>query len=133
MKSSFPGIKRLLKLESTTSTQDFARGLAKEGAKEGTLVWALRQTSGRGRMERRWHSAGGGLYFSLILKPPFPPSKLADFSLLTAEAAAEAISDLTDLRMEVKPPNDVVTRDSEGVLRKVCGILAEASGGATSL
>jgi BirA family biotin operon repressor/biotin-[acetyl-CoA-carboxylase] ligase len=133
VKDGLPGITDLRRLAVTASTQDLAKDLARGGARDATLVWALRQTRGRGRLARRWLSGAGGLYFSLILKPAFPPSRLADFSLMTAEAASEALESLTGLHMEVKPPNDVMTRDPKGVLRKVCGILAEACGGAASL
>lgn len=128
-----PGVKRLLKLPATASTQDLAKDLARRGAEDWTLVWSLRQTAGRGRLDRRWHSDPCGLYFSLILKPPFAPSRLADFSLMTAEAAASAVSSLTGLRVAVKPPNDVMALDHEDLPRKVCGILAEACGGALTL
>ena len=126
-----PGVVQVLRLSVTDSTQSVARFLAEQGAPDRTLVWADRQTAGRGRMERLWDSRPGGLYFSLILRPAFPPSRLADLSLATAAAAAEALRDLggTGLRAAVKPPNDVI--GSRGRRSgKVCGILAEASGGA---
>jgi len=131
MPADLPGITQLLRLSSTDSTQTVARFLAEQGAPDRTLVWADRQTTGRGRMKRRWTSRPGGLYFSLILRPSFPPARLADLSLAMAEAAAAALA-CTGISTAVKPPNDVI--GSRGRRRgKVCGILAEASGGSRSV
>ncbi|HVA80459.1 MAG TPA: hypothetical protein VNF29_06000, partial [Candidatus Binataceae bacterium] len=52
------------------STQTTARELAAAGAAQGTVVIAERQTAGRGRMGRVWHSpAGANLYATIILRP----------------------------------------------------------------
>ena len=75
------GTSQVLRLSVTDSTQAVARFLAEQGAPDRTLVWADRQTAGRGRLKRRWDSRLGGLYFSLILRPAFPPSRLAALSL----------------------------------------------------
>jgi BirA family biotin operon repressor/biotin-[acetyl-CoA-carboxylase] ligase len=115
-------------LPVTDSTQNVARFLAEQGAPHGTLVRADRQTAGKGRLERKWESKPGGLYFSLILRPDFAPSKLADLSLATGEAAARALQGLAGIETAVKPPNDVYAIKN-GKARKICGILAEASGG----
>jgi len=148
--TDLPGIAQLLRLSSADSTQAVARFLAEQGAPDLTLVWADRQTAGRGRMKRRWISRPGGLYFSLILRPSFAPSRLADLSLAMAGVAAEALAS-TGIATTVKPPNDVI--GSRGRRRryrkfrrcrpdgfpygrrrgKVCGILAEASGGSRSV
>jgi BirA family biotin operon repressor/biotin-[acetyl-CoA-carboxylase] ligase len=124
---------RLLRFESLGSTQAEARRLAEEGAAAWTLVWALRQTAGRGRMERSWSSEPGGLYVSLILRPRAVPSDLPGYSLLFAEACAAAIMKETGLETAIKPPNDVLCRPKGGDWKKVCGILLEASGGSKSV
>ena len=124
---TFPGVSQVLHLAVTDSTQTVARFLAEEGAPHGTLVWADAQTGGRGRMKRRWKSAPGGLYFSLILRPRFAPSRLAELSLRTAEAAATSLSRQAGIETLIKPPNDVYAVKNARA-RKICGILAEASG-----
>ena len=54
--------------ETVDSTNRFAMGLAREGAPEGTVVLADRQTAGMGRLQRAWQSPPGcNLYLSVIL------------------------------------------------------------------
>ena len=100
------------------STMDRAHALAREGA----LVFALRQAQGRGRLGRRWESPEGGAYFSLLLKPSRPPTEIPQLSLVAGLAAAEAIHELTNLSPLIRWPNDLLLDD-----RKVAGILVEAS------
>jgi len=114
------------------STQTLAKTMAEDGADDWTLVLADRQTAGRGRMERTWNSAAGGLYFSLIIRPKFGPKRLADLSLAAAAAASETIGKITGLQTVVKPPNDVFAF-AESRAFKVCGILAEARGDSKTL
>lgn len=130
---TLPGITTLLHFEEIASTQTMARTLAQAGASDRTLVWADRQTSGRGRMSRKWDSAEGGLYVSLILKPKFPPSRLAAFSLMTAHSVAAALAKHAPIETAVKPPNDVLAFRPGEKPKKICGILSEASGSSRGL
>lgn len=131
--AKYAGVRRLIRLDRSDSTQTVARRLADEGAPDGTLVWALRQTAGKGRLGRRWRSAPGGLYVSWLIRPSFPPSRLAHFSLACGAAAAAALRDAAGVETAVKPPNDVLARGADGKFRKLCGILCEASGDSARL
>lgn len=112
---------RLVRLGETASTNDDARRLAAEGAAEGTLVWAERQTSGRGRRGRRWESPAGNLYMSLLLRPKLPLAKAGQVGFLAALAIAETCAELLPQRaIACKWPNDVLI---EG--RKIAGLLLE--------
>ena len=105
------------------STNDAARRWAAEGAPEGCLVLAERQTRGRGREGRRWWSApGASLTFTLVARP-LPPEQavLARFTAWGAVALAEMLREDYGLPAAVKWPNDVLLRG-----RKVAGVLAEA-------
>lgn len=126
------GVPRLVRLERVDSTQAVARRLAAEGAPDGTLVWALSQSAGKGRLGRRWRSAPGGLYASWILRPKFPPERLAELSLACGEALATALREF-GAATTVKAPNDVLALCADGKARKVCGILCEAAGDSRSL
>jgi BirA family biotin operon repressor/biotin-[acetyl-CoA-carboxylase] ligase len=127
-----PGVKRLVRLKTVDSTQAVARRLAEEGAPDGTLVWALSQTAGKGRMGRKWRSAPGGLYASWLLRPKFAPARLGELSIACGEALAETLRDF-GAAATVKPPNDVLALCPDGKARKVCGILCEAAGDSKSL
>ena len=108
-------------LEETESTQLVARDLARGGAPEGTTVIAERQTAGRGRLGRVWHSpAGQNLYCSVVLRPPLPPAAVPQLALVAGLAVADAVAATTRLRPAIKWPNDVLLRG-----RKVAGILTE--------
>lgn len=58
---------RILAFEELGSTNDEAKRLAAEGAPHGTVVWAKRQTAGRGRRGRTWASPEGNLFCSIIV------------------------------------------------------------------
>ena len=104
------------------STMERAHALAGAGAGEGTLVFAARQTEGRGRLGRTWESPDGGAYFSLILKPARPVAETPQLSLVAGLAAAEALKELTGLSPAIRWPNDLLL---DG--RKIAGILTEVS------
>ncbi|MGB9920881.1 MAG: biotin--[acetyl-CoA-carboxylase] ligase [Moorellales bacterium] len=115
--------------ERVGSTMEVARGLAEEGAEEGTLVIAESQEAGRGRLGRAWVSAPGvGLWFSLVLRPRLLPAQVAKTTLLAAVAAAEAVAAVTGLAPGIKWPNDLLL---EG--KKLCGILTELKGQADAV
>ena len=62
--------------EITESTNGSALRLADGGEPEWTLVLADHQTSGRGRLGRRWVSAPGtSLLFSFVLRPALEPQQ----------------------------------------------------------
>lgn len=106
----------------TGSTNTDAREWAEDGAPEGALVVADRQTAGRGRWGRAWSSApGSSLLFSLILRPSIGVSQVGLLPILIGLACAEAIEDLSDVRPTLKWPNDVNIRG-----KKVAGVLAES-------
>jgi BirA family biotin operon repressor/biotin-[acetyl-CoA-carboxylase] ligase len=117
-------------LDETGSTNDEALRWEEEGAEDGSLVVADRQTAGRGRMGRSWITQpGAALAFSLVFKPQAQEmDHLQLFSPLGALGVALALEKHYGLRPQVKWPNDVLL-DQE----KVCGVLAEASWSGESL
>jgi BirA family biotin operon repressor/biotin-[acetyl-CoA-carboxylase] ligase len=104
------------------STNDRAKELALEGCPEGTLVIAESQISGRGRLGRKWESPkGGGLYFSLVLRPKFAPSQAPRITILAGVAVCKAIRSISpSLNAGIKWPNDILIKG-----KKVAGILTE--------
>lgn len=113
---------RLVRLDETASTNDDARRLAGEGAPHGTLVWAQRQSAGRGRRGRLWESPAGNLYMSLLLRPEMPLARAGQVGFLAALAIAETLATLLpDRRVACKWPNDVLI---DG--KKAAGLLLES-------
>ena len=108
------------------STMFAAQRLANDGAPSGTIVGADEQTAGQGRYGRQWHSEpDAGLYVSLILRYPFPPSALPIVTLALGLAAVEAILKATDLACDLRWPNDVLVQS-----KKCAGILTQLEGSA---
>jgi BirA family biotin operon repressor/biotin-[acetyl-CoA-carboxylase] ligase len=107
--------------EETTSTNDVIEKLARDGVKEGAVVFAESQTRGRGRLGRRWMSpARKGLWFSVLLRPELQPQETTQLTVASATALARAIRSATGLQPEIKWPNDLLIRG-----RKLAGILTE--------
>lgn len=111
----------ILCYETVGSTMDEAFRLAAAGAGSGTVVCAEGQTQGRGRQGREWSSPKGrGLYFSLILRPPWAPGEVAKITFLTAVAVCEAARERTGVPARIKWPNDILVGRN-----KLAGILTE--------
>ena len=107
------------------STMSEASRLAAAGAQNGTVVIADEQTSGIGRLGRSWISEGGvGIYASILLRLPVPPSDLPVASLLIGLAVAEGITKATHVTCDLRWPNDVLIGE-----KKVAGILAQLVNG----
>lgn len=114
--------------ESMDSTNNFAMRLAKEGAPEGTIVFTDYQTSGKGRLNHKWHSsANQNLLMSILLRPELEVEMVQKIALATATILIDAIKDFFKNRkikisnLKVKWPNDVLL---DG--KKLGGILAES-------
>ncbi len=110
----------LLCYDSVTSTMDVARREALRGTAEGTAAVAERQTAGRGRLKRAWHTPEGNIAVSVVLYPPLEFRN--QLIMLASLAVLNSIRSVTGLSCTLKWPNDV---QIDG--RKVCGILIETS------
>ncbi len=109
-------------LPKTDSTNTFLKQAALDGAREGTTIIALEQSSGKGRLSRKFFSPKGGIYMSFLLRPN---GNLFDATLVTTAAAVavcEAIEKHTDKKPQIKWVNDVFIEN-----KKVCGILTETA------
>jgi BirA family biotin operon repressor/biotin-[acetyl-CoA-carboxylase] ligase len=114
---------RLVFHESIGSTNDDAKRLARDGAAEGTLVWALEQTAGRGRRGRAWVSPRGNLYASVVMRPNCPANRAAQLGFVAALAIGGGLASLFPRldNLSYKWPNDVLVSG-----RKIAGILLES-------
>jgi len=117
---------RIHHLQETASTMDDAAVLARSGCADFTVIVADRQTGGRGRMERRWVSDSGGLYFTIVLRPSIPLVEASLVNLAAAVEMADLLRSSYDVPATLKWPNDILVDDM-----KICGILSrmETEGG----
>jgi len=125
--ASRPGLWREVRVvEETGSTNADLLARARSGAGEGLVLVAEAQTSGRGRMGRRWISPPRrALTFSVLLRPAVPAGLLGWLPLLAGVAVASALERTAGVDARLKWPNDVLADDA-----KIAGILAERSGSA---
>ena len=113
---------RLIRFESTESTNEEARRLAALGDRGPVWITAREQTKGRGRRGNLWVSAPGNLFATLLMEAPH--SVAAQLGFAASLAAADVVASYASApRVSLKWPNDVLL-DS----RKVAGILLEALG-----
>lgn len=109
--------------QETSSTNDIADKLARDGVPEGVVIFAEAQTRGRGRLGRKWVSpAGKGLWFSVLLRPDLRPEAATQLTVAAANALARAVRQFAGLDPEIKWPNDILLQG-----RKIAGILTELS------
>jgi BirA family transcriptional regulator, biotin operon repressor / biotin---[acetyl-CoA-carboxylase] ligase len=108
-------------VEETESTNDLAWEAAERGAAAGFVVFAERQTKGRGQYGRRWESAPyQGLWFSVLLRPAMTLRESPRLTSLLAEVVSATIAEETGCAPTIKPPNDIYIAG-----RKVAGVLVE--------
>ena len=111
---------RLHYFDRVGSTMDVLHELATRGAKAGSAVLAGEQMEGRGSRGRSWHSPPGGLWLSVLFRPPVAQG-LEVISLRAGLAIAEALQPLLSEPLQLKWPNDLMIQD-----RKLGGVLCEA-------
>jgi len=115
------GVPRVLLYDQVTSTLDIAHPLARDGAAEGTLILAERQTAGRGRSGRAWASEEGVGIWSTLIARTADDAALDVLSLRVGLAVARMLDVFTDGDIQLKWPNDLMLRDG-----KLGGILIES-------
>ena len=116
----------IYRIDETTSTNDEARDAK---YRHGDIVWAERQTAGRGQRGHTWTSPEGeNLTFSMVLEPRFLP---VGEQFLLSEAVTLALTDTFaayGIDTRIKWTNDIYVGD-----RKLVGILIEHNHAGASL
>jgi BirA family biotin operon repressor/biotin-[acetyl-CoA-carboxylase] ligase len=112
----------LLVLDEIDSTNDEAARQLTSGRPTPFAVLARRQTRGRGRFGRVWHSESpGNLYASFAFRPNVPPAGMQTFTLWMGVNVCELLTNFAALSPGIKWPNDILF---DG--RKAGGMLTEA-------
>lgn len=118
-----PLAREILVFSETSSTNDVASRLGRQGHVGGLAVFAERQSAGRGRFGRRWDSADhAGLWFSLLLRPELTTAHWPRLTTWAGVAVAAAIERFTGIPAQLKWPNDILVSG-----KKVTGILIESA------
>jgi len=113
--------REIVVLEETVSTNDSALQRATFDTPEGLVVFAERQTAGRGQRGNPWESAAHkGLWFSILLWPKVDISDSGGLTVWAAEAIAQTFAQEFALTVTVKPPNDICVSG-----KKIAGVLVE--------
>ena len=109
-------------LDEVDSTNDEAARQLAAGRAAPFVILARRQTRGRGRLGRAWHSeANGNLYASFAFRPQLPPARMPTFTLWMGVNVCELIANFCRTAPGIKWPNDLLF---DG--RKAGGMLTEA-------
>lgn len=114
------GQKEWILLPETLSTNQEAILHAAQGAAEGTIIMAQKQTNGRGRKGKEWFSAPRSIYFSTVLRPDISPEKQAMLTTMATVAVQKTLIDFTELDATIKWPNDILVHG-----KKIAGTLVE--------
>ena len=118
-------------VDTIDSTNSELMRRARAGDSAPVLLVAERQTAGRGRLGRPWHSAQDEeqpltLTFSLGL--PLAPKDWSGLSLAVGASVADSLDADGRTGIRIKWPNDLWTADD----RKLAGILIETATAATA-
>lgn len=102
-------------LEQVDSTNNYAKN---NDLSNGSIVTCEEQTTGRGRLGRRWESQKG-MCMTIVLIPEIELSQISRITQVGAAAVAKALEEL-EINAQIKWPNDIFLNG-----KKICGILTE--------
>lgn len=109
--------------ETIDSTNNYAKKIAIDDARHGSLIVANHQSAGRGRQGHTFYSpADKGIYMTILLRPKEPLQELLKCTLAAGVATCQAIEELCSITPQIKWVNDIFIDK-----KKICGILTEAT------
>ncbi len=115
-----------MRLETVDSTNSFVLARDDLMRRAGLVVYADKQTAGRGRFGRRWFGGRGNLFASMVIHPVSSGFPVWSMPVLVGVALYDAVFDLLDKvgnssGLSIKWPNDLLFDN-----RKLAGILCES-------
>lgn len=114
--------KKIIYFEEIDSTQEYVKQNQEE-LPSGTVVFAEKQTRGKGTKGNKWHTDNNGnIAMTILLKPNCDLQKLEGFTLKMAEIIQEVIEDLYGYSLQIKEPNDLLMNG-----KKISGILTQST------
>lgn len=116
-----PIVWRVEHFDEIDSTNKYVTNRVKEDSSEGLVAVADYQSTGRGRLDRRWASPPRmSLLCSILLRPQLNAEGLQLVVAAVALATRAALVRLSGVRPQLKWPNDLVVGEN-----KLAGLLAE--------
>ena len=110
----------IIRLKEIDSTNSYLKDKSELLKRNGLVVIAEMQVSGRGRAGRKFTSIiGNNITFSVVLHPNLPLEEIQIFALLAGVAVARVLENYVK-NIRLKWPNDVLVNE-----KKICGILLE--------
>lgn len=110
-------------LDEIPSTNDYLKEKAKTNSHKIFVAIAKKQTSGKGRLGRKFFSPDDtGIYMSILSRPVLEASKSVLITAAAAVAVSEAINTVCGKSPKIKWVNDLILDN-----KKVCGILCEGA------
>ena len=111
---------QIIRLEEVDSTNSYAKAHIEDLA-DCTIVHALRQLAGRGRLNRSWVDLGGdNLFVSLVLKPSNTFNEIYPNLTQYTSVVLCKVFESYGIHPQIKWPNDVLING-----KKISGILSE--------
>jgi len=110
-------------LDKTSSTNDVVKELNKENNNKIIVAIADEQTSGKGRIGRKFVSnKGKGIYMSILFKPSLNQDFIQKLTTKMCVAVALALEDSINEMVKIKWVNDIYLNN-----KKICGIITTGS------
>jgi BirA family biotin operon repressor/biotin-[acetyl-CoA-carboxylase] ligase len=110
--------------ETDSTNTEMKRRIAADSVSDGLLLYAGRQTAGRGQRGNSWESREGeGLYATMVMHPTsLPVEELPAVVMACALAVADVVDVLIGRQGEarIKWPNDILVKGG-----KIAGVLVE--------
>lgn len=114
---------KIIKLDVVDSTNTYLKRLSKQNfCQDEMVVWAMKQTAGRGQQGASWHSEFyKNLTFSVYKKiENFLSKDYFNLNIVVSLAVYEVLSEMKIENLSLKWPNDILVQQ-----KKICGILIE--------
>jgi|TARA_B110000259_G_scaffold44326_2_gene51355 BirA family biotin operon repressor/biotin-[acetyl-CoA-carboxylase] ligase len=115
------GKNRIHYSEIDSTNSELKRLFSTEEIVEGTLLTTNFQSSGQGQRGKGWESALGANFLgTYLLTPNINPREVFILNIIASLAVKETITELTQLEVSIKWPNDIVVNGA-----KIAGILVD--------
>ena len=114
--------KNIIYYKQIDSTHIKAKELVEKQIENGTIIIAEEQTAGIGTKGRVWYTGNENIAMTIVIYPDCKLEKLNGFTLKIGEIMKETISELYQIQLEIKEPNDLMLNG-----KKISGILTQTA------